>query len=375
MTASPDQLPRDGSTQSIVTVVVRDDRGRGVNGQRLTLLLTPESPAGAALTATEVVTSSDGRAIFGVVAPPSGSTGGQIQVTATPVGLNADNAVPRVIAISLSGAPNATAPTPAYTFLPAAPEVGQMVSFDASTTQDEGTTCGTACTYDWNFDDDSSTESGMLKTHKFSVARSFNVALTVTDAAGTAVALRKLVPVTAVAAPSVTLAVAPSPPLVGQKATFTATATPATSHSITTYSWNFRDSTSATTSVPTVTKTYSAVGTHVVTVTVTDDRGNTGSVSLSVAVGTGITASITVSPTNPTTDTTVRFDPRSSTVAAGVTVDEYQWDFGNGETATSTPDDPVATTTFSSSRVFTVRLTIVDTAGRKTTVTTTVTVS
>ena len=35
MTATPDQLPRDGSTQSVVTITVRDSSGKPVSGQRL----------------------------------------------------------------------------------------------------------------------------------------------------------------------------------------------------------------------------------------------------------------------------------------------------------------------------------------------------
>ena len=35
MTASPDQLPRDGNSQSIVTVIARDPSNRPIVGQRL----------------------------------------------------------------------------------------------------------------------------------------------------------------------------------------------------------------------------------------------------------------------------------------------------------------------------------------------------
>jgi PKD repeat protein len=112
-----------------------------------------------------------------------------------------------------------------------------------------------------------------------------------------------------------------------------------------------------------------------VTVTVTDDLGQTGSASTTVTVTSGVTADFTISPTNPVTDQPVRFDPRASTIGAGITVDEYQWDFGNGDTATTTPSAPIATTSYGSAQTFTVRLTIVDTEGRTTTVAKTLSVT
>ena len=113
-------------------------------------------------------------------------------------------------------------------------------------------------------------------THSFSVARSYNVALTVTDAAGIVVTARQFVTPLAPASPTVTLAVVPNPPLVNQQATFTATATPAPNHSIVQYDWNFGDGTNATTFSRTTTKTYTTMGTFAVVVRATDDLGQVG---------------------------------------------------------------------------------------------------
>src|SRR6476646_2037786 len=71
MTATPDQLPRDGSSQSVVTVIARDPSNRPIVGQRLILSLGGNSPAGAALSETEVTTNSQGTATFAVSAPSS----------------------------------------------------------------------------------------------------------------------------------------------------------------------------------------------------------------------------------------------------------------------------------------------------------------
>src|SRR4029077_3501664 len=102
LTAAPDQLPRDGSSQSVVTVLARDVSNRPIVGQRLILAVANGSPAGAGVSQTEVTTNSQGTATFTVSAPSAGSTGNQIVVVATPVGTNADNTNPRSVAISVN---------------------------------------------------------------------------------------------------------------------------------------------------------------------------------------------------------------------------------------------------------------------------------
>src|SRR6476619_225428 len=64
MTAQPDQLPRDGSAQSVVTVIARDPSNKPIVGQRVLLSLGSSSPAGALLSQTEVTTNSQGTATF-----------------------------------------------------------------------------------------------------------------------------------------------------------------------------------------------------------------------------------------------------------------------------------------------------------------------
>src|SRR5262245_9542623 len=59
LSASPDQLPRDGTSQSVITVTVRDVSGRPVVGQRLSV-----GASMGTVSATGVVTGTDGRATF-----------------------------------------------------------------------------------------------------------------------------------------------------------------------------------------------------------------------------------------------------------------------------------------------------------------------
>src|SRR4051812_48091680 len=65
VTASPDQLPRDSASQSIVTVEVRDALGKGVAGT----IVSVGATAGATVSQTQITTSGDGKAVFSVVAP------------------------------------------------------------------------------------------------------------------------------------------------------------------------------------------------------------------------------------------------------------------------------------------------------------------
>jgi PKD repeat protein len=368
MSASPDQLPRDGASRSVVTLTAHDASGGGAAGQRFTL--TVSGVTGVALSQTEVTTGSDGRASFAVVAPPATAIGSAIEIAATPIGTNYQNAVARTISIGISGPANSTAPTPGFTVTPTSPEVQQVVTFDASTTTDEGRSCGAGCTYAWDFDD-GATATGMQVKHTYSVARSYNVALTVTDPAGLSVTRRQLVAVSATAAPTVTMTVVPTPPLLGQTATFTAAATPAQNHSIRSYAWNFGDGTTATTTVPTTTHVFTAPGTFVSTVTVTDDIGQTGVGTTSFTVSSGITVSFTFSPTGPHAGTTVFFNASGTTSSAGANIVTYAWDFGDGNSGTGV----TASHAYGAAGTYIVRLTVTDSLGRTATSTQQVTVS
>jgi PKD repeat protein len=340
-------------------VTVRNESGQAVSGQRVTVGSTVGTPS-----ALEVVTGSDGRATFTVTAPASGTVGNVIDVFAMPVGGNFESAVRRTLSIGVTGTPNATMPTPAFTLDPAAPEVRQEVTFDASSTTDEGTVCGSACRYSWSFGD-GTTASGSVVAHTFGTAGTFNVMLTVTDAAGTSATLRQLVTVSNVGAPVVTFTVSPNPPLAGQLATFSATATPATGHGIVRYDWDFGDGSSQTTTIPTVLKTYQSQGLYVVTLTVTDDVGQTSSASQAFTItSTAVNATISFSPTQPEVGQLVSFSAVNPTGANGATIVSYVWDFGDPASGTNnTATGQSVLHQFTSANTFVVRLTMTDSNG------------
>ena len=199
-----------------------------------------------------------------------------------------------------------------------------------------------------------------------------------TDAAGATASTSQVIRVANVAAPTVVITVAPSPPLAGQQATFTASATPAAGHSIKTFAWSFGDGTSTTTTVPTVTKTYATQGVYVATVTVTDDLGRTGSSSSQLTItSSAVSATIVFSPTNPLVNQRIHFTALNATAPNGATITSYAWNFGNtaisgGGTASGAAVDH--TYTVGGSRIYVVRLTITDSQGQVGNFTTNVTV-
>ena len=371
-TATPDRLPRDGSSQSVVTLNVRDAQNRPVAGQRLTLGLL----AGAGtLSVSEVVTDANGQATFTVTAPPASAIAGStVQILATPVGNVSGGSFPRVIEISLTGSANTSRPSPLFTVTPPSPEVGQVASFNASGTTDEGVACLDACSYTWAFGNEA-VKSGRVQTHAFQTPGIHSVVLTVTDASGTSASVQQNVTVTAAARPTVTFTFAPTTPFAGETATFTATGTAGVNHRITQFSWNFGDGSAVVrTSNASVSHTFTTPGSYVVTVTATDDLGQTAISSATVVVVGGAIASFTVSPSNPVPGQLVNFDGSASTSTGGRTIAEWTWNYGDGSD-TVTESDPLTSHAYAAEGTYVVRLTVRDTAGRTGTTTQTVTVA
>jgi PKD repeat protein len=369
ITAAPNELPRDGSSQSVVTISVRDARGRALEGQSLSLSLPVNVPSGATLSSSGVTTDSAGRATFAVVAPSPNSTGNQIVVTARTAG-TIDNVMLRQVSIAVTP-PNATAPAPSFTVNPASPEIGQAVTFNASATTDESVACLDTCTYAWDFGGEASA-TGRIVTYTFRAGGTYVVALTVTDAAGATETVRQNVTVGTLSPPSASFTVSPAAPNAGQAATFTATATAATNHRIVNYSWNWGDGATNQTTAPVIQHTFSTTGSYLVVLTVRDDLGQTSETRQVVTVGSGLTASFTNAPAIAGQDT--NFDASGSFTGSGASIQLYTWSWGDATADTSTTDQTIEHK-FSAAGAFNVTLTVTDSQGRTATLTRTITVA
>ena len=195
-------------------------------------------------------------------------------------------------------------PTAAFTVSPTSPEVGQIATFDASTTRDEGTACNT-CSYFWNFGGDG-TATGKIATHVFSSGGAYQVSLTAIDAAGTAGNVIQTVTVIAPSIPTgLSVTASPAQPLAKQAATFTANATASPNHRIVTYQFAWGDGDNTTSATPVVQHTYSQSGPMLLTLTVRDDLGQSSTTNVVITVASGLTASFTISPAGPTAGQTV----------------------------------------------------------------------
>ena len=189
LAASPDRLPHDGQSQSVVTVSMSNDQGDPLASQRVAVSSTVGT-----LSHGDVFTGSDGRATFIVTAPGLSTPAATISIRATPFGTNADSALTRTVTITLTGPLNTTAPSPSFTVAPATPVTDQDVVFDASLTTDEGSAC-TTCTFNWTFGD-GETGSGRIVVHNFTAAGAYVVTLTVLDSAGTSASTQRSLTVT-----------------------------------------------------------------------------------------------------------------------------------------------------------------------------------
>lgn len=175
-------------------------------------------------------------------------------------------------------------PTAAFVFSPTAPVVSQDVQFNAA--QSTATAGHELTDYNWVFGD-STTGSGSLPTHKYTLAGSYAVTLTVTDDTGQKATMQQTVTV-GTGNPSASFTISPSAPASGVAVIFDASATSAFGGAtIQSYSWTFGEG--GPPSVGQVTShTYTVLGTtpvqRTVTLTVVDSLGRIGSTQAQVTI-------------------------------------------------------------------------------------------
>lgn len=264
---------------------------------------------------------------------------------------------------------------------PAAPRVGEVVTFDASLSFDFD---GEIASYAWDVDGDGAIDStDAVTAHVFAAAGHYRIRLTVTDNAGNSdtqvleidVAEAETTPAppavgNALRPPVADFAYAPVSPVAGQPVTFDAAASVDFDGPIVRFAWDFDADGDSDAEGVAVEWTFSAPGSYDVAVTVTDEAGMSDTVVYAVEVN-GVpqvlpaspsapSARYVYTPTSPRAGDAVRFDASSSVDPSGGTLD-YAWDFdGNG---TNDGDGPISEWTFSAPGTYPVTLTVVAASG------------
>lgn len=277
MTATPDVVARDGESQAMVWVTVRDANNKPVPGQRVALSLSPIN--GGTLTSYDVTTGSDGRVSAVYTAPSASQPVTSVTINSTLFGDNADNRNTSRVAISLRGS---AAPTASFTFTPEAPKRFQNTLFDASGTTLAGQACGNSCQYAWSFGTED-TKTGQIVQYAFRQQGIYSVSLTVTGPDGVQVTTRRNVTVAAPDLPTPRFTFSPTNPLVNTNVFFNATTSTAPNGAtISRYTWDFGNGQSDSGSQ--VSTQYTGARTYTVTLTVEDSNGLTASTTQSLTV-------------------------------------------------------------------------------------------
>jgi PKD repeat protein len=287
LTANPDILTQDGTSQSRIVILARDANGLPVKGLPLHVDVSANVTllVGGQLSAQEVTTGTDGRATVSFTSPPipptSEDQGIIITVLVTPTGTDFGNATPRSVSIRLVP-PSVVTPGPVatFTYSPALPVLNSPISFDGSASRSAS---GTIVAWSWDFGD-SITGTGPVVQHVFRAKGSYKVSLTVLDSTGrTSATFTQTIVTDEGIPPTAAFVVSPASPTAGATAFFNAATSQAgAGRTIVDYAWNFGNGNTA--HGVTATNIFAAAGTFTVTLVVTDDVGQTSSKALSVTV-------------------------------------------------------------------------------------------
>ena len=369
LSATPNTIPQDGASESVIVIQARDANSQPFRNLSLRLDIAVGGVVTdfGTLSAKNVATGSDGRVTVTYRAPNAvDNVDRQTMVTinVTPQSGDAHGDITRTVQIRLvpSGTVGGESQVPDFTFSPAAPMLLESVVFDASDPQLDGT----ITKYQWDFGD-GSTGSGRNPSHEYRDPGTFTVTLTVTDLAGLTGSRSKTISVTS-DLPTADFVFSPSEPGIGEKVIFNGSTSTATSpRQIVKYEWQFGNGTTADGMI--VSTKYEVAGTFNVTLTVTDDAGSEATTSQTVTVGTdspgGLSPRFTFSPTDPTVGQTVNFNASTSTSSDPIT--EYRWDFGDGTVLAGS--SPTRSHAYGTASTFIVTLRIKDSHGRTATTT------
>lgn len=244
-------------------------------------------------------------------------------------------------------------PVAAFAVLTGNPTVGRPVVFDGSRSSDPTTSI---VSYSWSFGE-GGTGTGSTPSHVYSNYGTYTVTLTITDANGLSNSTSQQV---AIHEPPIgSFSVSPAHPVVGSSVGFDATSSsdPEPGGTISGYSWDFGDGSTATGS--SLSHTYRRPGAYTVTLTVASSFGTTATATKQVTVvDLAPTPVVVVGTAHPVSGQPVQFDGSRSTDPADPIV-SYSWSFGDGASGTGAH----LTHTYRKPGTYQVALTVTDAGG------------
>ncbi len=246
---------------------------------------------------------------------------------------------------------------------------GVPVSFDGSGSSDPDG--GAITAYDWDFGDGTVVlDAGPTPSHTYAAAGTYTVTLTVVDDEGASSAPAETTANIDVNQAPIADPNGPYTGVVDVNVMFDGTGSSDPDGTVASYDWDFGDGNTGT--GPSPQHAYTATGTYTVTLTVTDDFGTVSDPAITTATIDATNQAPTADPNGPYSGTVgvpVSFDGSGSSDPDGSIV-SYAWDFGDGNTGTSSSP----THTYMTSGTFTVSLTVTDDAGATDTAETTATI-
>ncbi|WP_169302402.1 PKD domain-containing protein [Halorientalis salina] len=244
-------------------------------------------------------------------------------------------------------------------------EMGETITFDASSSYDPD---GSVESYEWSFSDGTTT-NGKTATRSYSSTGDYEVTLTVTDDDGKSGSDTVTVTV-GNQAPTADASADKTTVIPDETVTFDGSGSSDPDGSIESYEWDFGDGTTAV--GESRTHSYDSTGTYTATLNVSDDLGisDTDTIDIDVVQNEPPTASASVDDAEPNPGETVTFDASESSDDTG-RITSYEWEFGDGTTATG--DTP--THAYSSPGTYEATVTVTDSGGLTETETVTVDVN